>query len=275
MTGPIIVATDFSARADRAIDRALQLGAEWNARVILLHAVKQKAEEVDQAALDAAMESVLPHGMPGTEDVEFVYVEGEPPEAIAQAAEQFEARLIVLGPARYNSLGDYFLGTAVDHVLRHCRQPVLIVKQRPHRRYGTIVAPSDLSPPSAEALRLALDWFDEARLRVAHACHIPFDAWQRDADVKGDLLASETRRTSDFLDGLDLSAAERQRVTPTVVAGSVHDAVNGTVRECEADLVVIGSHGESGFRHATIGSKASALLETTRVDTLMVRMTDD
>jgi len=275
MTGPIVVATDFSARADRAIDRALQLGAEWGTRIVLLHAVDRKAEGADQAALDRAMEGGLPQGVPGTEAVEFAYVEGEPPEAIAQAADQLDARLIVMGPARYNSLGDYFLGTAIDHVLRHCAQPILIVKQRPHGPYGTIVAPSDLSRPSAEAVRLTLDWFGEAQLHVAHACHIPFDAWQQDEHVKSDVLAADTLRTNEFLARLDLSESDRRRVATQVVAGSVHDAVNGTARAVGADLVVIGSHGESGFRHATIGSKANALLETTRIDTLMVKTMRD
>ena len=35
----ILVATDLSARSDRALDRATALAAEWNARLVVLHAL--------------------------------------------------------------------------------------------------------------------------------------------------------------------------------------------------------------------------------------------
>lgn len=63
-------------------------------------------------------------------------------------------------------------------------------------------------------------------------------------------------------------------MTTHVIHGSAHQAVKQVMLDAGANLVVIGSHGESGFRHATIGSMAIALLETTRVDTLMVRTKD-
>lgn len=61
MTRPIVVATDFSARADRAIDHALMLGAQWRAPVALVHAVTRKAaEQMDSSVLEAKMRSVRP-----------------------------------------------------------------------------------------------------------------------------------------------------------------------------------------------------------------------
>ena len=42
------------------------------------------------------------------------------------------------------------------------------------------------------------------------------------------------------------------------------------VEEQGVDLLVLGSHGESGFRHATLGSQASELLRTSSVDTMVV-----
>jgi nucleotide-binding universal stress UspA family protein len=48
--------------------------------------------------------------------------------------------------------------------------------------------------------------------------------------------------------------------------------VDDVMAETGADLLVVGSHGESGFRHATIGSVANMMLEMSELDTLMVKM---
>ena len=270
MSGPIIVATDFSPRADRAIDRALMLGAQWKRQVKLLHVVDKDRSKVDQAALDRMMEGVLPEGWPGTAEVEFLYIEGSPPHAIAEAAEQLDAALVVLGPARYNSLGDYFLGTAVDHALRHCMRPILVVKQRPHRFYDKIVVTTDLSGPSAGALALACGWFPEAAVHLTYACHIPFDSWQKEERMREEVFAAEKLRIGDFIQTADLSPQQRRQITPHLVQAGAHQALNRTVNDVGANLVVIGSQGESGLRHATIGRTANALMETSPVDTLMV-----
>ncbi len=270
MTSPIIVATDFSARADRAIDRALILGKQMGRTVKLLHAVERRREDSDQGRLDALMENALPEGFARTDQVEFVYTEGSPPRAIAEAAEELDAALVVMGPARLNSIGDFFLGTAVDYALRHCERPVLVVKRRPHRPYSTIVTATDFSAPSANALRLALEWFPEAAHHLVHACHIPWEGFQRDLHVKDDVLEAERLRMGDFLAENAFAAGGRAAPEPHVVLGGPHQAMAQVVRETGADLAVLGSHGEGGFRHATIGSMANQLLETIPADTLMV-----
>lgn len=74
MEGPIVAATDFSARADRAIDRAILLGEQLGQKVILAHAVDHKEAEVfDRASLDRQMRDVLPEGLAGAARVQFTY----------------------------------------------------------------------------------------------------------------------------------------------------------------------------------------------------------
>ena len=62
----------------------------------------------------------------------------------------------------------------------------------------------------------------------------------------------------------------RSRCRPSVVRGNLCSAVNRMIDEQGIDLVVAGSQGETGFRHAAIGSQANAVLETAKVDTALV-----
>ena len=164
MTHPvrsILVATDLSARSDRAVDRALELGREWNADVHVVHAIERDAPTT---ALD--VRRVLPD--PGAKaGVSLPY--GPAPKAITDTARELKADLLVTGVARYNDLGDYLLGTAVDHVVRNAPCPVLVVKQRVHGPYGRLLVASDFSKGAGAALLAAAALFPEAGLHLVHA----------------------------------------------------------------------------------------------------------
>src|SRR3546814_13711138 len=62
-------------------------------------------------------------------DAELVIRRGSAPKMLATIAAERASALIVPGVARYNSIGDYFLGTAVDHIIRTAAQPVLVVRR--------------------------------------------------------------------------------------------------------------------------------------------------
>ncbi len=275
MAGPIVAATDFSARADRAIDRAIMLGEQLGRKVVLAHALDHKqAAMFDQASLDRKMRDVLPEGLGGAAKVEFSYPEGAAPSALAQAASSHDASLVVMGPARHNSLIDYFLGTAVDYTLRHCDQPVLVVKQRPHRPYATILLATDYSKPSAKALEWAMAEFPEAEFHIAHGCHMPFQSLDQAVYSRDDVLAACRAGMRSFVEELSIADGAREKLITHVRIQDPYQIVRSVADQIGADLLVIGSHGESGFRHATIGSVANGLLSSAAIDTLVVKTPD-
>lgn len=275
MAGLIVAATDFSARADRAIDRAIMLGEQLGKKVVLAHAIDHKQAEVfDQTSLDRQMREVLPEGLDGAADVEFTYPEGSAPSALAQAANAHDADMVVMGPARHNSLIDFLLGTAVDYTLRHCDQPVLVVKRRPHRAYGTIVMATDYSKPSAKALEWAMEHFPKADFHLVHGCHMPFQELDVADYSRDDVLAACRAGMAGFVQDLSISDSACAKLATHVHLQNPCQIVHRVAERVGADLLVIGSHGESGFRHATIGSVAHSLLSSAQIDTLMVKTPD-
>ena len=266
MPSPILVATDFSARCDRAVDRALLLGEQLGSEVSLAHVVNVAADaEIDEAALDRQMAECLPTAATASR---FVYPRGKIGAALATAADEAEAGIVVMGVARHNALGDYFLGTAADHVLRHCRQPVLVVKRRPRGPYRNIGVATDFSEPSLNALLRAAELFPDAPLHLIHAFRVPFEGWQKAEPVRDKVRDAEAAVFDEYMSKVPADVA--RRVTKHMPYGGLHKAITSVVEAEQLDLLVLGSHGESGFRHAALGSQANALLLTSTLDTMVI-----
>lgn len=128
-----------------------------------------------------------------------------------------------------------------------------------------IVCPVDLSPASAPALhraRALARWY-EAELLVLHALPVvvPVSALPPGPAIEPlggpvslEATAEELRAFVAFELGADEPAVPLVQVGPTVTA------VVDVARERGADLIVMGTHGRGGFRHAVLGSTAESVL---------------
>lgn len=270
----IAVATDFSPRADRAIDRAKLLQRQLGGELCVVHATALPVDDnPDVAELDRKMRSAT--GLSGSdENVTFLYPPGSVPPAIAKACKQAGADLLLVGPARYNSLGDFFLGTAVDYILRSVTKPVLVVKARANTEYQEIVAGTDFSPGSANAILTAAKMFPNARFHIVHAWSVPFQAFNKDAYVANEIEADSKALMKKFMEELVARDGNLEGATSQLVRGDAVEALRKGLELNPSSLVVLGSHGASGFRQATIGSVTSDLLRYLDADTLVVNAAD-
>ncbi|MFD1104643.1 universal stress protein [Sphingobium olei] len=268
---PLLVATDLSARSDRAIDRASFLAEAAKVRLFVCHVVESGSRLAGEADLaDAAVRAVLP----GTRaEIEILVSEGSAPHVIVDQAARNGCGMIVTGVARHNQIGDFFIGTAVDLIIREADVPVLIVKQRPRSSYRTILAATDFSPCSRYALLAAARLFPSAAIHLVHAFHVPFEGF---LSVEQNQEAFETEAQQafdDFLTGSGITPELRRRLTPHLRYGETQSVVQKVAREIGADLVVLGTHGRSGFSKAVFGSMAEAVLQSVLADTMVIRET--
>jgi len=266
---PILVATDLSARTDRAVDRATLLGKVWGAPLLVSHVVEvdsRLAGKLDTAA--AAVRDVLPDP---ASPAEVLIAEGSVPETIVKQAIENDCQLIVTGVARFNHIGDFFIGTAVDRVIRDAVTPVLIVKQRPRTEYRTVVATTDYSTCSRHALLTAANMFPDAEMHIAHAFHVPFEGF---LSVKENLEAFQAEAQAEldaFVSSPSLPPAVRARLKCHLRYGETATVVQQVADEVAADILVAGTHGRSGFSKAAFGSMAEALVRCALIDTMIIR----
>jgi nucleotide-binding universal stress UspA family protein len=128
----IVVATDFSAAADRAVGRAVALGEAIGARIHVVHSVHMVtafatpydislpasiADGVRKAATQklAELTASLGEGIEITSELR----EEPPADAISEAAEAVGAKLIVTGSRGLHGLAHAFLGSIAEHTVRH------------------------------------------------------------------------------------------------------------------------------------------------------------
>lgn len=262
----ILLASDFSARSDRPLARALQLAAETGSKMVIAHAL-EKSEVVPDAPMIQGLRLQLP---PEAQAAELVVRTGSAPKVLAAIVAERGSDVIITGVARYNSIGDYVLGTAVDHIIRNAQTPVLVVRRRPDGPYRHIVTATDFSDCSRAALLAVARLFPNTYITVVHAFHVPFEGWLKSADVKQH-VADEARKGLDSFMAHPEIALVADRIDAVADEGEIAAVVQRQLDRTGADLLALGTHGRSGFAHATIGSQAEALLSVVNADVLVVR----
>jgi nucleotide-binding universal stress UspA family protein len=163
------------------------------------------------------------------------------------------------------------LGTTVEQLVHRAPMPVLVVKTRPWRAYGKVIAASDFSGSAAHALRRALSMFPDAHMTLAHAYRVPFEGFiSRDAN-ETELLADAQRECAAFLAALDAPPDALERMECLIRYGTPESVVGAHVWKYEIDLVVMGTHGRSGRFGIIMGSTAERLLISLPCDVMVVR----
>lgn len=278
----ILVATDFSARSDRAIRRATFLARAHGSSITLLHVIDDdqpkrilRAERKVASALIADQARSLREidGLKCDYRLEL----GTSSEGIAKAVEALDCDLLVLGAHRHRALKDVFVGTTAERTIRACRRPVLMANGPPTAAYRHVLVAVDFSDCSADAVgalrNLGLD--RQATVSVVHVTDPPGASLLPRASlpenqVEEYLLDEEERAGGElaaFLDRLDFSPASR---IVRRTAGSVARSIGMAAQDVSADLVVLGTHGRTGIARFLLGSVAEELLRTGESDVLAV-----
>jgi nucleotide-binding universal stress UspA family protein len=287
MQGPpkaVLLATDLSARCDRAFDRAASLAAEWGARLVALHAMEEDApgaaiggEPVPswrrtpdpQRSAEARIRSELREVSP---DIAVVIEKGNADDAIVRTADAHDCGLIVTGVGRDELLGRLALGTTVTRLVRRSRVPVLVVRKRGQRPYGHVVVATDFSDSSRHALEAAVRFFPQQVITLFNAYDAPMAGLVPDvASLHEQFRAAAAQEAEAFLKAADLSGWQGQKPEILIEHGEPDRILYDYVRENDIDLVAFGTHGRSALFDALIGGVAQRLLATLPCDALVVR----
>lgn len=278
----ILVATDFSSRADRALRRAAMLAKDGAARLVLAHVVDDDQPERLVAAERQAAEAMLDETVrtrPELRDISCaaMVVLGEPFDGIVRAAQQVAADLTIMGAHRRQILRDIFVGTTVERVMRTGQIPVLMVSSEPTDPYTLSLVAVDLSDCSRHALQTAhtLGFLTPTRVVVLHA----FDAMAKGMMIYANVdqakieeyvvdVSQRTRHElTEFLGALDLGEI---KYSVLLKEGSAAKTIVDVTNEIRPDLLVIGTHGRGGVAKVLLGSVAEEILQRLQHDILVV-----
>ncbi len=145
-------------------------------------------------------------------------------------------------------------------------------------RIRSIVVPIDFSELSQAAVARAVTLArpDGASIHLVHAVGIPLVASHPIAHIPVAAWNAVRKAADEYLEGERKSIESKgiQTVTTDIVDSSDAAGVIGrAVTTHAADLVVMGTHGEGGLRHAFLGSVAERTLRTIDCPVLAVKET--
>lgn len=145
--------------------------------------------------------------------------------------------------------------------------------------FRRILAATDGSPTGTRGVReaIALAVHEHAELSILHV--VSFHAAVAEMQMAGEALFEQHLETLRRQGGavLDAAAAEAAAagLTPRTLlrVARVARAAEAIVAEARGgyDLLVIGTHGRSGWQRFTLGSQAEEVLRTASVPVLLVR----
>ena len=272
----IVVGTDGSRRADRAVDWAAGRAAALGLPLLILHVVPGRPtpstpltavtasfeEGFHEEALER-LERVVrrAHELHDDLDVTGEIVEGNAAHVLAQASK--EAALVVVG-ARGESapVTVRLLGGVSDQVTAYAVGPIAVIPDEEHASPdGPVVLGVDESPEARAAMWFA---FETAAARGVPV--VAIHAWQ-DRDSR-EIVA----RVTDIVDGMLTEARAEYPEVPVevrVIHGKPHHELVQASKE--AGLVVVGSRGIGGFTGLLLGSTSKRVLRDSHCPVVVTR----
>jgi nucleotide-binding universal stress UspA family protein len=290
----IIVGYDFSDDAHVALDQAMGLARHAGARITLVHAgcVPEEPEvPPSMAATARAYRQVLlerleesrqrldevrhRHSGQGVE-LSQLFVDGFADTALAEAARQLGADLIVVGSHGRTGFRRLLLGSVAEQTIRAADCSVLVVRGQARPEYRTILVGTDFSPIADRALSRALAVAAAgADIHLVHCWMVDELPIERDLppaevvpQLRSDLAQMGSERGRALLSER-VAPGARLRFDAIEAVPSAGLDVLAAVDH--ADLVVVGTHGHRGLRRLVLGSVAEATVRHAPCSVLVVR----
>jgi len=283
----LIAATDLSAPARQAADRAARLAHETGATLTLLHVPPARplqdlqqwlgaplAEQLREAARRELNEQASALQAARQVPVQAQLGEGGVLDALLKAADAQSADLLVVGARGAGFLRRWVLGSTAERLLRRTARPLLVVRQAAHEPYRRALLALDFSPWSTAVLAQARRVAPHAHWVLFTAFQVPFEEKLRFAGVDAatvDLYRRQARAHADqSLHALAAQAGLKPgQWEPCIVEGEASLRLVEQEQERGCDLVIIGKHGQSAAEDLLLGSTTKHLLAEGTTDVLV------
>jgi nucleotide-binding universal stress UspA family protein len=281
--GRIVCATDFTARSDLALSRAVLLARQTGARLTLVHAVDpRQSERQVRAQVNRAyvhLLSQVDQGL-GSEsaavDIDIDVRAGGPLDVIATVAGEADADLVVLAAPQRRRL-DSIVGTTAERLLRAIGRPVLVVHREARDNYRQVAMAVDLSNMSLPMIQTAsqLGVLDDAETTLLHATSAPHEGMLKTIGV-------DEQAIEDYRQGWEDDARQRLQAIRTAAEMEVGRtrilvrteapalAIRQVLEREQSELLTIGASRWVVLKRLLIGSVGDSLLRTAMCDVLVI-----
>ena len=265
----ILVATDFSEPAGRALRSAESLARQVGGVIRLVHVVQLPPAmylgmiggkggleetwiEAARAELRGVARTVADQGL----EVEEILRVGKPWVEIVDIADGDAVDAICLGNSGHSALERLLLGSTAENVVRRSPAPVLVVRDHALEKIRRILVPWHFDEGARMAVRFALDRFPDATELAAFHVVAPLPP----ADsVVGPLIPDLAAIREEMRSSLDEAGAEQVGEEVRLMKDPAA-AIVEAAREKDVDLILLATHGRRGMARALLGSVAEKVV---------------
>ncbi|MBV0924479.1 universal stress protein [Halomicroarcula limicola] len=295
MYDDILIPTDGSEHAVRAAEHGAYIADAFDATLHLLTVVDVDAaagpfsaggvdEEYVERLKSKARTAIdaLDGAVSAVETVQSSVVTGQPSTAILDYVADRDVDLVAMGTHGRRGLSRYLVGSVAERVVRQSPVPVLTVRASERSAveegYDQILVPTDGSDYAAAAVAHALAIAERAGARVHAVSVVNLGDIATGADVGVPPEFVEQFETLAEEAVVSVATAARERgldVETSVSSGVPARELLDYVEENPIDLVVMGTHGRTGWDRLLLGSTAERLVRRSPTPVLTVRRSDE
>jgi nucleotide-binding universal stress UspA family protein len=297
----LLVATDFSPHADAAIEQAVWLARQSGARIVLAHTLPDLRRALHGTSYQARLDLLYGEGdllqrelRQESEtkmrrmildlnamdlDVKFETLLGEPFVELTHAVQAEGYDLVLAGTRGLAAWEQFFVGSTAKRLIRKCPASVWIVKAEHVGPPKVVLAATDFSEVSCQAVAQGL-WVAQQADAEFHLLHV-IDSRDVPEDLiakipQGSSLRNEINREAEsrlesFIETLN---TDRSRIHSHLACGIPWKDIGRTAQHLNADLIAMGTVGRSGIKGVLLGNTAEKVLGTCDCSTLTVKPAD-
>ena len=298
----ILITLDGSEQSEAVVPYAVALAKGLNAKIVLLHAVDFPLETLmwDEGAalpeIDALeqeyenftigymarwVERLEAQGL----SVETVSEKGRAGDVILEYAESNHPDLIALSSHGRSGLTRMVLGSVAWRIINGTESPVLVMHPNeesagPVATLTDLLVPLDSSPLAEEVLPMAVDLAKALSLKVHLVMVVPTAlelAVGTDMVVyPGHVLDTARTVAQEYLQGVtDRLKSQGCDVIWAMLEGDPGAAIVDYSTEMTNNLVIMSTHGRTGFRRWALGSVTDRVIRTSHDPVIVHRSTEE
>ena len=289
----ILVGIDFSTESARALREAVRLASYDGALVHALHIVDCRVLENLQNQVVVDKERTLSetrrrlddfvdqHGA-GYDDITKETVLGHPFSNLVDAVNEGHADLLVIG-CRGTTNDPHRLGAVASKCLRKVPAPVLLIEEKVSEPFTRVVCAVDYSETSKAAIEQAIHLanLEQADIDFVHVYTPPSSFQSPESGVMlvgfegiADYPKVVRENLEKFVEPYRSSIESKKVGFHVVDHMSVGRGITEHLRNEGGDLLVLGTHGRTGWRSLLLGTTAEHIFHKVPCSTLAVKPSD-
>jgi nucleotide-binding universal stress UspA family protein len=287
--GPVLAAMDLDEGSDELLRQADALARSYKVKLSVCHVLPEifavrplfpqlhlddalNRSGLEASVRDALLERIRAVTTRKLSQTEIEIEQGTVHAGILRAAERIGAGAVVVG-GKVDPKGLHILGNAAEHVVRYADCPVLVARPSPA---GKVLVATDFSDPALPAVEAGAA---EARRRKADLTILhAIDLLPVIRPYYGESFDMPPMELSDRMRMIwQTRLDECVRRFKAKGGGLLRDgpaapAILSAASELPAQLLVVSTHGRTGFRRVALGNVAEAVVRAAPCSVLTIRL---